>query len=110
MPAPAANAVSLLVTCVLNTAANRRYTFGANGSGHLLRQQLDAGVAFLIGLALSSAGLVVLALAAGPQAGRGSELITVLGCNALTTAIRFLLMRAWVFSPSRNVPVLEQPR
>jgi glycosyltransferase involved in cell wall biosynthesis len=109
MPALAANAVSLLVTCVLNTAANRRYTFGATGSGRLLRQQLEAGVAFLIGLALSSAGLIALTLAAGPQVGRSSELVTVLGCNAVTTAIRFLLMRAWIFSPSRNA-LLEQPR
>jgi putative flippase GtrA len=109
MPALAANAVSLLVTCVLNTAANRRYTFGATGSGRLLRQQLEAGVAFLIGLALSSAGLIALTLAAGPQVSRSSELVTVLGCNAVTTAIRFLLMRAWIFSPSRNA-LLEQPR
>jgi putative flippase GtrA len=110
MPALAANAVSLLVTCVLNTAANRRFTFGAAGTGRVLRQQLEAGVAFVIGLALSSAGLLMLELLAGPHAGRGAELITVVGCNALTTAIRFLLLRAWVFSPSRNalVPVPEQ--
>ena len=68
--------------------------------------------AFVIGLALSSAGLLMLELLAGPHAGRGAELITVVGCNALTTAIRFLLLRAWVFSPSRNalVPVPEQSR
>jgi putative flippase GtrA len=111
-PALAANAVSLLVTCVLNTAANRRFTFGAAGTGRVLRQQLEGGIAFVIGLALSSAGLLILDLAAGPRVGRGAELITVVGCNALTTAVRFLLLRAWVFSPSRNVlvPLPEQSR
>jgi putative flippase GtrA len=111
MPALAANALSLLVMCVLNTAANRRYTFGAAGTGRVLRQQLEAGVAFLIGLALSSAGLLVVQ-AIAPHASSRTELITVVCCNALTTAVRFLLMRAWVFSPSRNVPVpvLEQSR
>ena len=40
MPALAANALSLLVTAVANTAANRRLTFGISGRSHAARHQL----------------------------------------------------------------------
>ena len=36
MPAQAANALSLLLTAVANTAANRRLTFGVRGAGGVL--------------------------------------------------------------------------
>jgi putative flippase GtrA len=116
MPALAANALSLFATTMLNTAANRRFTFGLAGSGHALRQQLDSGINFGISLALSSAGLVVLLLVV-PDASRGAELITVVSCNLAATLIRFLVMRAWVFNPRRQRqvhvqqnPAPEQPR
>jgi len=116
MPALAANALSLFATTIVNTAANRRFTFGLAGSGHAVRQQLDAGVAFGISLALSSAGLVGL-LVVAPNATRGTELSTVVSCNLAATLIRFLVMRAWVFNPRRQrqvpvqqIPAPEQPR
>jgi putative flippase GtrA len=116
MPTLAANALSLFATTIVNTAANRRFTFGLAGSGHALRQQLDGGITFGISLMLSSTGLVVLLLVA-PHASRGAELITVVSCNLAVTLIRYLVMRAWVFNPRRQRqvhvqqnPAPEQPR
>jgi putative flippase GtrA len=100
LPPLGANAVSLLLTAVANTAANRRFTFGVTGSANALRQQLEGGVAFVLGLLLSSAGLALLHVLA-PGAGRTVELVTLVAANGLATLARFLLLRAWVFHPRR---------
>jgi putative flippase GtrA len=100
LPSLAANALSLLITTVANTAANRRFTFGVKGSGGAVRHQLEGGLTFLIGLALSTASLLALH-ALAPGSSRIFELFTVVAANALATLIRFLLMRSWVFHPRR---------
>src|SRR5579859_7531430 len=46
MPAQAANVVSLLVTAVANTAANRRLTFGISGRSGSARHQFKGLIAF----------------------------------------------------------------
>ncbi|MDO0939316.1 GtrA family protein [Streptomyces sp. DG2A-72] len=99
-PALAANALALLVTTVANTAANRRWTFGLTGPRDALRHQLEGGLAFVIGLVLSTGTLALVRLAA-PHASRSAELLALVGVNALASAARFLLMRVWVFSPRR---------
>jgi putative flippase GtrA len=100
VPALVANALALAVTAVANTAANRRFTFGVTGPADALRHQIEGGIAFLIGLALSSGAIALLGLLA-PGAGPGAELAALVGANALATLVRFLLMRVWVFSPRR---------
>jgi putative flippase GtrA len=55
-----ANAVSLLVTAVANTAVNRRVTFGIRGRAQSGRHQVRGLIAFGIGLALTSGALAVL--------------------------------------------------
>jgi putative flippase GtrA len=100
LPPLAANAISLLATAIGNTAANRRFTFGVTGSANALRQQLEGGVAFVLGLALSSGGLTLLHVLA-PGASRTVELLTLITANGLATLVRFLLLRAWVFHPKR---------
>ncbi|RJL26456.1 glycosyltransferase [Bailinhaonella thermotolerans] len=100
LPAVAANALALLVTAVGNTAANRRFTFGVRGAAGAVRHQLEGGVAFLIGLGVSSGSLALLhAVAPGP--GRAVELAVVVAANALATLVRFLLLRGWVFHAGR---------
>jgi putative flippase GtrA len=94
----AANALSLFLTAVANTAANRRFTFGVTGRGRAVRHQLQGGVAFLIGLVLTTAGLGGLHLLV-PHASRLTELNALIVCNALAALVRFLLLRAWVFHP-----------
>ena len=54
MTAQAANAISLLLTAVANTAVNRRFTFGIRGRMHAARHQLRGLIAFGIGLAVTS--------------------------------------------------------
>jgi putative flippase GtrA len=96
-----ANAISLFVTAIGNTAANRRFTFGVTGAAGAFRQQLEGGIAFLIGLALSTGCLTALHFAV-PGASRLVEVGTLVFANGLATLVRFLLLRAWVFHPRRT--------
>ena len=100
-PAVVANALALLVTAVANTAANRRFTFGVTGSRDALKHQVEGGIAFVIGLVLSTLTLAVTG-AVAPGASRLVELGALIGANALSTVVRFLLMRVWVFNPRRQ--------
>jgi putative flippase GtrA len=99
-PAELANAVALFVTAVANTAANRRFTFGVTGSRDGLRHQVEGGIAFLIGLVLSTLALALAGVVA-PHASRLVELVWLVAANALATVVRFVLLRAWVFHPRR---------
>ncbi|MFF0308538.1 glycosyltransferase [Streptosporangium sp. NPDC004379] len=101
MPAVAANAVALLVTAVANTAANRRFTFGVTGRAGALRHQLEGGLAFAVGLLLSTGGLALLGRLL-PGASATAEVVALVAANALATLVRFLLLRAWVFNPRRT--------
>ena len=96
LPAEPANAVSLLVTAVLNTAVNRRFTFGIRGRPDLARHQAQGLLTFAAGLALTSAALAVLH-AAVPRPARAAEVTVLIGANLAATAIRFAIYRHWVF-------------
>ncbi|MEV4258155.1 dolichyl-phosphate beta-glucosyltransferase [Spirillospora sp. NPDC049652] len=95
-----ANALSLVVTTVGNTAANRRFTFGLTGSHRALRHQVEGGLTFLLGLGLSTGGLALLHASAADPA-RWVEVAAMVAANAVATLVRFLLMRAWIFHPRR---------
>jgi putative flippase GtrA/glycosyltransferase involved in cell wall biosynthesis len=96
MPAQAANALSLLVTAIGNTAANRRVTFGIRGRGNAARHQALGLIAFGLGLVLTSGALAVVHAAAGSP-GRALELTVLIVANLAATALRFVLYRSWVF-------------
>jgi putative flippase GtrA len=100
--AQAANLVSLLVTAVANTAANRRFTFGVRGGG-AARHQLQGLVVFVLGLIVTSGSLFALSTF-DTHPGRVLELSALIGANLLATLLRFVLMREWVFS-SRRAPI-----
>jgi putative flippase GtrA len=100
MSAQAANVISLLVTAVANTAANRRVTFGISGRSNAARHQFKGLIAFGIGLALTSGALVALN-AGSAQPGRGTEISVLIAANLVATVIRFLLYRHWVFGGPR---------
>jgi putative flippase GtrA len=103
MAAQAANAASLLVTAVANTAVNRRFTFGIRGRLHAARHQLRGLIAFGIGLAVTSGALVALhTVSAHP--GRAAEVAVLLAANLVATVVRFLLYRGWVF---RGAPAAQ---
>jgi putative flippase GtrA len=118
LPALAANAVSLLITAVANTAVNRRITFGIRGRAHAAGHQVKGLIAFAAGLALTSGALAGLhAISARP--GLGWEVCVLVAANLAATILRFLLYRSWVFGggtragagvrpgPRRPVDVLE---
>jgi putative flippase GtrA len=96
MSAQAANVLSLLVTAVANTAANRRLTFGISGRQHAARHQVKGLIAFGIGLALTSGALAIL-----HSPSRGVEVSVLVAANLVATVIRFVLFRTWVFGKSQ---------
>ena len=109
LPAIAANALALLVTALANTAANRRFTFEVAGRDGAVRHHLHGLALFGAGLALSSGALTVLHLA-DPTPTRALEIGVLVLANAVTTALRFVAMRWWVFAPAARPALLEDPR
>jgi putative flippase GtrA len=104
MPAQAANVISLLLTAVANTAANRRLTFGISGRSNAARHQVKGLIAFGLGLVLTSGSLAMLG-----QAGRLTEICVLLAANLVATVIRFLLYRYWVFGRAERPPEAWPP-
>ena len=103
MTAQTANAASLLVTAIANTAVNRRFTFGIRGRAHAARHQLRGLIAFGVGLAVTSGALAGLhALTAQP--GRAAEVAVLVVANLTATVVRFLLYRGWVFRSATAAP------
>lgn len=101
-----ANAVSLAVTAVGNTAANRRFTFGVRGREGLLRQHALGVLVFFLTLGLTSGALAVLhGLSAHPS--RGLELAVLVAASAAATVTRYVALRSWVFVTARRRPALE---
>ncbi|MGH3230473.1 MAG: glycosyltransferase [Streptosporangiaceae bacterium] len=94
MSAEAANLLSLLVTAVANTAANRRLTFGISGRRHATWHQVKGLIAFGIGLVLTSGALAAL------PAHTHLEVSVLVAANLVATVIRFVLYRTWVFGKS----------
>jgi putative flippase GtrA len=103
LPAQPANAISLLATAVLNTAVNRRFTFGIRGRPDLARHQAQGLLAFGAGLALTAAALAALH-AVAPRPARATEVAVLVGANLAATVIRFLVYRHWVFRERRPAP------
>jgi len=101
MAAQAANAISLLVTAVANTAVNRRVTFGIRGRMHTARHQARGLIAFGIGLALTSGALAVLH-AASARPSRAAEVAVLVLANLVATVVRFGLYRSWVFRSTHS--------
>ncbi len=103
--AQGANLTALLLTAVVNTAANRRFTFGVRGRANAGRHQFEGLIVFGIGLALTSAALAVLNSFGEPS--RIVELLVLLLANLMATVVRFILLRGWVFHPRRVTPSTE---
>jgi putative flippase GtrA len=94
--AQVANVLALLTTAVLNTAANRRLTFGIRGRDDALRHQGQGLVVFALAWGLT-AGSLALLHAVAPVAPHGVELAVLVAANLTATVLRFVLLRRWVF-------------
>ncbi|MEA5453417.1 glycosyltransferase [Sinomonas sp. JGH33] len=91
-----ANFSALLITAVLNTAANRRFTFGIRGPERYSVQQFQGLIVFGLAWGLTASSLLVLHAAAA-QPGATAELVTLTAANIVATILRFALLKAWVF-------------
>ncbi|WP_035794567.1 bifunctional glycosyltransferase family 2/GtrA family protein [Kitasatospora mediocidica] len=102
-----ANAGALLIATLVNTAANRRLTFGVRGRARALRHQAQGLLVFAVGWTLSAGALAALHTL-GTAASRPAELAVLVVANLAATVLRFLLFRAWIFTgtpqPERAVP------
>jgi putative flippase GtrA len=93
----AANGIALLATMGVNFVLNRAHTF--RGHPGTLRSQAGGYlVAYLIGYAAST-GLLYLMLDALDHPHGLVDTLCALASGLLATAVRFVLMRSWVFRP-----------
>ena len=91
-----ANFAALLVTALLNTAANRRFTFGVRGPRDVVRHQVQGLVLFAAGLAATSGALA--ALHASGSTNPAVEVTLLTAANLGVTVLRFVAMKFWVFT------------
>lgn len=98
--AQAANFMGLLITAVLNTAANRAFTFGVRGSEDAGKHQLQGLVVFGFALLVTSGSLAILH-AWAPDVSRHVELAVLVFANLVATVCRFVALR-WVFRNEKD--------
>ncbi|MGO9972215.1 MAG: glycosyltransferase [Solirubrobacteraceae bacterium] len=96
-----ANAVSLVLTAVANTAANRRLTFGVRGRQAMLRHHVDGLAMFALQLAMTDAALALLH-SADPHSARALELTVLLVASFCATVTRYVGMSTLLFGASRT--------
>ncbi|WP_055550266.1 GtrA family protein [Streptomyces sp. NBRC 110028] len=95
LPPLVSNLAALLVCTVLNTEANRRFTFEA-GRGSAGRTQLQGLLVFAAYYLLTSGALLLLdVVVATPP--RRLELAVLVVSSAAGTIGRFVVLRLWVF-------------
>jgi glycosyltransferase involved in cell wall biosynthesis len=95
--ASTANVFALLVTALGNTAANRRFTFGAHGREGLAGDYAAGLTAFAIAFLMTSVASEVLRYLA-PEAPRTIEVAALTCANLIATLCRYLLFRGWMES------------
>ncbi len=104
----AANFTALLATAVLNTAANRRFTFGVRGQRYAVRHQAQGLVIFAAGLTATSGSLWLLHALGGRS--QLAEVVVLTGANLAVTLLRFVGFKLWVFARrehSHDSPLLS---
>lgn len=94
-PSQVANLAALVVATVVNTALNRRWTFRVTG-GRAWRQHAQGFVVFLLTWGATSGGLALLDLG-WPTAGTPIKLLALVAATGISTVVRFVAMRAWIF-------------
>lgn len=94
-PALLANLVALTATTLWNTEANRRFTFVRQARSSA-RVHLQGLIVFALYYCVTSGGLLALsAIVAHPS--RWWEVAVLVMSSAVGTALRFVLLRTWVF-------------
>jgi putative flippase GtrA len=101
-PQPA-NALALLLSALLNTAANRRVTFGFKGRAGAAAHQIQGLVAFAAGLAVTAGSLALLD-EVEPSASSDARVAVLVLATVVATVVRFAILRYWVFAPAPRRP------
>lgn len=97
-----ANAASLLLTTLGDTAANRRWTFGVKGRSKLVRHHGHALLVFAFALALIFGSLAMLRQLDATSS-RAVEVVLGVTAYLVATLVGFLLLRHWVFGASEHL-------
>jgi putative flippase GtrA len=96
-----ANALSLALTAVANTQANRHFTFKIRGRQGLVRQHAAGAFVYLLALGLTEGALEVLTrLVTRPP--RALEVVVLVAASVLATVTRYAALRTWVFADRRR--------
>ncbi|WP_445154023.1 GtrA family protein [Arthrobacter sp. Hor0625] len=96
-----ANAVALVLTSLMNTALNRRLTFKITERHRMKRDHLNGIIVILVALLITGGSLGVLHWI-NPDATVADELWTTTLSGFLATAVRFTLLRHWIFRRARH--------
>jgi putative flippase GtrA len=96
-----ANAAALVLTSLMNTALNRRLTFKITESKRMKRDHLNGLIVILVALVLTGGSLGVLHWL-NPDASVADELWTTTISGFAATAVRFSLLRHWIFRRARH--------
>jgi putative flippase GtrA len=96
-----ANAAALILTSLMNTALNRRLTFKITERKRMKRDHLNGLIVILVALLLTGGSLGVLHWL-NPDATVADELLTTTLSGFVATAVRFTLLRHWIFRRARH--------
>lgn len=97
-----ANAAALVATSFLNTALNRRLTFKITGQRRMARDHLNGLIVIAVALVITGSSLGVLHWLK-PEASVADELWTTTLSGFLATAVRFTMLRHWIFRRARHI-------
>jgi putative flippase GtrA len=92
-----ANALALAICTIFNLAVHKELARSMQGHSHRRRFAAVAAGLFVLSVALTSLGLLVVQLLDGPSL--GFDLLAVTVANAVAAVLRFAVLRAWVFRP-----------
>lgn len=94
----AANIAALVLSTLLNTTLNRRFTFGISGPGAVRAQA--KGLAVLAGGLVTTTIALSVLHATAPSPTIAAEIAALSAANLSVTALRFVAMRQWIFRPN----------
>lgn len=97
-----ANAAALIITSVMNTALNRRLTFKITANRKRAQDHLNGLIVIAIALVITGGSLGILHWI-HPAATVADELWTTTLSGFVATAVRFTLLRHWIFRRARHI-------
>ena len=96
-----ANAAALIITSLMNTALNRRLTFKITERHRMKRDHLNGLLVIVVALLITGGSLGILHWI-NPDATVADELWTTTLSGFLATAVRFTMLRHWIFRRARH--------